>query len=489
MQAAAALAAFDPMSLGLTFACSRYDEVGAGAAPAAEIPGAMAAVTSADQIRSVLETLQRVVPAELLTHEMTHLYQITATTSGLREFAAMHRYVRGCCAVIAACAEHSGGAVPIGFLTRPGTPAAEIRRLVDELAANRTALLHQKGGVLLPLEVLAPYRVRRSAGTIFEVKGIFGGDEPTWCADLTDLGGPRGTAVTLGTVHLVEGQALMTEFLRGLTGTGDHRLAALNSAPPHPYQLVRSIFLSFCRNRPVDTVSAEVELLYVIDAALMAEADAFGHFLAMCQVLVSHPDRHLTGTAPEQVEAFQDMLLGAKGTPVAGVAALTAALSERVPAVLAEIRQSSPLFRSMSAPWSYAFATMLTQRARADWGGGTALALARMPHESLAMFAVDLVTTTFFQPVSLTDDPAVGPEVLSIASIPRVKPVLEEILYGGAPCEVRARCGLPERPACAGLPALDAVRPAGQRCMREHALVTVAEQLGVTRLTHLADCR
>lgn len=492
MNSAAALGAFDPLALGLTFSCGKYDD---DPPPVREIPGTMSRVASGDTFLSLIAALREGVPAELLTHEMTHLYQVTATSSGLREFTEMHRYLLRCCAVSTAMAGRSGGEVPIGFLGhRAGRALPDgLREPVDGLVASRNALLLRKGGVLLPVAALAPYRIRRSAGNIFEVGGIFDGDDSTWCADLTDLGGPAGMAVTLGSVHLFEGQALMAEYVRGITGPhgpgNDAFWRALNSAPPHPYQLARSVFLNYCRDRPAGAISADIELIHVIDAALMADrghatGNAFSDFMRMCLALSADPALHLSSLAPDQVEAFQDALLRTTDTPVPSMAALSAAMRDEYPPLLAGLRRANPLFARVIPSWSRAFAAMLTERARSGWGGSTALALARMPHEQLAGFALDLMTTTFFQPVSLTDEAGVDRDILSVASLPRVKPILEEILYGPQPCEVRQRCQLPERAACSGLPGLDALRPEGQRCMREYALTTVAELLGIGRLVH-----
>jgi hypothetical protein len=492
------LASFDPFGLSFKFKDFHgYNSQMVAPPSHAEQEGRfLLKEVTADEFERSAASLFSEVPTWLLVHELTHLLQMTSTSSGIRQFVNLFDLQTACILLIQAVAKQRQGVVEVNLLNSLlFEPEGEIRsRLMTVLEVYGRQILASGG-----LKIAASHARKRSAHAsigdrLFESRDIIIPGTTTWCFELSDSDGLSDTVVTLGNVHLYEAYAFIVEELRArsdwIRQPGEHvgdYISPTADAPLDPYRILPSIYYSWVEPLP-DSWDQLIELMAVLDAALMYDDWLTGSpediqkafqqrvgckidtFLQMCKSIQQNRGRlYLKGTNPTDIVQFQNALLEIIGAPLANVMALSRALADRHAALVEHLLHYNPPLEVYRNAWSRLFGDQLSYRISVADGGCPALGLVAKPIEELRSLVQHApVVMVGGSPT----DGDLGIEGISMYTPMHFLGLLQEIVLSGRQtCPIRSQCGLPDRSACHGV--TDHLEPKGLRCARECAIIQI----------------
>jgi hypothetical protein len=437
------------------------------------------------------------VPNWLISHELTHLLQMTSTSSGIRQFTNMYSYQTACIAMIQKVAKKRKGLVDAGLLgSLLISPEAELVPQLEMVLEAYTRMALTNGGLEVSAQEARQHSISPTDGAqLYKCQGPFASETTVWCLELGDFSQPSGRAVILGNVHIFESYALIVEELRSRfdwakaqkDGLATYESPA-NGAPFNPYLILPSIYNSRVEQLP-GSWEPMLELAVVLDTALMCDDWLTGSpqealaafqrigsmidvFFDICDYIANNRDSvFLAGVTPAKVAQFQDTLLRGIGAPITSVMTLAQAARDRYSDVIADVLNYHPPLRVYEDAWRWLFDEELSYRVELGQGACPALRLVTMPTEDLRLLAmqVPILTTGYLSP---TDGDAELRGLIPALAPTHYLSLLSEItLSGRIPCPIREECTLPWRSACHGV--THNLEPVGNRCTREFAIAQI----------------
>jgi hypothetical protein len=443
------------------------------------------------------------IPTWLIAHEATHLLQATTTSSGIRNFAYQQGFMARCLAILRGFTSAGIREVPMG-LWFPDQDSESIpksiRSDIQELLLSSLSRV-EASGLELPVETVFDEAARLPEDEFFvSWKNFSPSYEETWVQVPEASHAGNRVAVILGNTHLYEGYAHLIEILRteirGEGKTEDLRHArTLIAMPSNPYGAARAAFETFVPSRPYTSFTTALELLGVLDTALMLDnwlefdlgdhaswrpPGVFPEFIEMLRHLEADPKLRLEGRSADAMVRFQDLLLTAIGAPVKSVKTLTRLMQEKVGDIVEKTTRDYPPFRFLAKSVLRAFEANLELRLKATGGGCPAIPLIYEDRSTLIGLCMTSSPVPLWSNIPVTDSPELSDlRTLYFAETAvHMYGVAKEIMLGKQRCTQFGHCLLPARPACNGL--THHFEEVGRRCARENAMSELANVFGIS---------
>lgn len=425
------------------------------------------------------------VPDWLVAHELTHIYQFTSTTAGLR------------CMFNHGLQWHRSGVLTRGLVNKLGyIPSGVARHLIEDdtddvleliggaIVEDGSNMSLLRGAFYLPEEYLdleiGPEGVAlTSSGHIMLAPSVVGEQHR------------KDDVLLFGEHDLIEGQANAVETLRhGLSPQGNSEFEKYRSSgiPYSPYRYCKALYSKLLgRNlEPRDFV----DLTIMIDAALMAvqfpeeftlssasvssDDGAAGYFYEMVQLAASSSSLHIDFDGPVDGLAIRRLASNYLDAVGASITRIEEA-SERLLDIVPVVAQSYTMILGGDFDHVSDLESHLERniRLRLQNGGiGTGALTAMMPSKHLRNACISASAGPLMrgemEGILANNAYDIGGVVPKILFARHADAIWTEVLYGSAKCPDFNRCALPRRTACYGV--TTEVRPDGSECFREYVI-------------------
>jgi hypothetical protein len=449
--------------------------------------------------------------APLLAHEMSHLWQVAATSAGIRWFWHTFLRMRSSADLIRAAATANEGRVAPGimFHAHENEMSSEFQETFAAAWSVTSVEPWVLGGAMVSAADLRTEGGVRDGAAVFSVDGDIVGASPwrkyVYFADLGQLHAGDHRAVVLGAIHLYEGLASIVEALQMLgrldrTRPAEQVMHDINTidqltfAPLEPYRIARLSY-AFMLEREDRDPQALLKLLAIIDTALMMDdwlsilvrddeyvwsdlAFPFENFLRLLQAIKSSPNE-LPQLSSASMHEYQDALLELADAPIRSISELSLAAETGALRLISELERSrqgfSPAYFERIKKTIQSAFEIRNRR----FGGACPFSLLAYANDvSRLVDAGEYYVGAAQMSEDLAEEYGVD---IRLQLLDHMRPLLDEFVLGAQRCSFRdGRCVLRPRAACEGLS--DAFQPNGQRCARELMTHHLMQDLGVASI-------